>query len=83
SLARSLNKLIDSSDDQKLLALVDVRGFDPEEVTVTVKDGKVKVSAEHKEEQTTPEGRDYSYRMIVKEINLPQGLSEDEVTHSL
>uniref|UniRef100_A0A8B9NUF8 Uncharacterized protein n=1 Tax=Apteryx owenii TaxID=8824 RepID=A0A8B9NUF8_APTOW len=42
---RRLNKMLNSSHDHKLLALMDVKGFDPDEVTVKVKDGKVKVLA--------------------------------------
>nr|XP_010298840.1 PREDICTED: outer dense fiber protein 1 [Balearica regulorum gibbericeps] len=66
-----------------LLALMDVEGFDPKEVTVTVKDGKVKVSAEHEEEHTTARGKEYNYRNITREISLPPRVSEDEVTYSL
>ncbi|NXQ87546.1 ODFP1 protein, partial [Nyctibius grandis] len=83
STQRRLNRMLNSSHDQKLLALVDVKGFDPKEVTVTVKDGKVKVSAEHEEEHTTARGKEYNYRNITKEISLPRGVSEDEVTCSL
>ncbi|NXY48953.1 ODFP1 protein, partial [Ceuthmochares aereus] len=83
SLPRSLNRLMDSSDDHVPLALLDMKGFDPKEVTLTVKDGKVKVSAEHEEEQSTTSGKEYNYRKFTKEINLPQGVSEDEVTYSL
>ncbi|XP_009701722.1 PREDICTED: outer dense fiber protein 1 [Cariama cristata] len=75
--------MLNSSHDHKLLAVVDVKGFDPKEVTVTVKDGKVKVSAEHEEERTTARGKEYNYRNITKEISLPPGVSEDEVTYSL
>ncbi|NWX12782.1 ODFP1 protein, partial [Aegotheles bennettii] len=72
-----------SSHDHKLLASIDVKGFDPEEVTVTVKDGKVKVLAEHEEKHTTARGTEYSYRNITREISLPPGVKEDEVTYSL
>ncbi|XP_009636610.2 outer dense fiber protein 1 [Egretta garzetta] len=83
SMRRSLNRMLDSSHDHKLLALMDVEGFDPNEVTVTVKDGKVKVLAEHEEEHTTARGKEYNYKNIKKEISLPPGVSEDEVTCSL
>ncbi|NXK07651.1 ODFP1 protein, partial [Herpetotheres cachinnans] len=82
-MQRSLNGMLNSSHDHRLLALMDVKGFDPKEVTVTVKDGKVKVSAEHKEECTTARGKEYKYRNIMKEISLPPGVSEDKVTYSL
>ncbi|PKU34599.1 outer dense fiber protein 1 [Limosa lapponica baueri] len=82
-MQRRLNRVLDSSCDDKLLALVDVEGFVPEEVTVTVKDGKVKVLAEHEEERTTTRGKVYNYKNIKKEISLPPGVSEDEVTYSL
>lgn len=83
SMHRRLNRMLNSSHDHKLFALMDVKGFDPKEVTVTVKDGKVKVLAEHEEEHTTARGKEYNYRNITKEISLPPGVSEDEVTYSL
>lgn len=83
SMQRRLNSVLDSSHDDKLLALVDVEGFVPKEITVTVKDGKVKVLAEHREEHTTSRGKEYNYKNIMKEISLPPGVSEDEVTYSL
>uniref|UniRef100_A0A8D0F754 Outer dense fiber protein 1 n=1 Tax=Strix occidentalis caurina TaxID=311401 RepID=A0A8D0F754_STROC len=83
SMQRRLNRLSNFSHDNKLLALMDMKGFDPKEVVVTVKDGKVKVLAEHKEEHATTEGKEYNYRSIMKEISLPLGVSKDEVTYSL
>ncbi|KAK4826576.1 hypothetical protein QYF61_010211 [Mycteria americana] len=83
SVQRRLNRMLNSSHDHKLLALMDVEGFDPKEVTVTVKDGKVKVLAEHEEEHTTARGKEYNYKNFTKEISLPPGVSEDEVTYSL
>ncbi|XP_009275411.1 PREDICTED: outer dense fiber protein 1 [Aptenodytes forsteri] len=82
-MQRRLNRMLNSSHDHKLLALMDVKGFDPKEVTVTVKDRKVKVLAEHEEEHTTARGKEYNYRNITREISLPPGVSEDEVTYSL
>ncbi|KGL98698.1 Outer dense fiber protein 1, partial [Charadrius vociferus] len=83
SMQRRLNRMWNSSHDHKLLGLVDVEGFVPKEVTVTVKDGKVKVLAEHEEEHTTTRGKVYNYKNITKEISLPPGIREDEVTYSL
>ncbi|KFP07689.1 Outer dense fiber protein 1, partial [Calypte anna] len=65
------------------LAMMDVKGFDPKEVSVTVKDGKVKVLAEHEEKHTTASGKEYNYRKTMREISLPLGVREDEVTYSL
>ncbi|NXU57918.1 ODFP1 protein, partial [Turnix velox] len=83
SMQRRLSRILDSSHDDNLLALVDVEGFVPREITVTVKDGKVKILAEHEEEHTTARGKEYNYKKIKKEISLPSGVSEDEVTYSL
>ncbi|NXE16985.1 ODFP1 protein, partial [Lophotis ruficrista] len=83
STQRRLNRMLDSSHDHKLLASIDVDGFEPREVTVVVKNGKVKVLAEHEEEHTTARGKEYYYKTITKEISLPPGVSEDEVTYSL
>ncbi|XP_009680653.2 outer dense fiber protein 1 [Struthio camelus] len=80
---RRLNKMLNSSHDHKLLALMDVNGFDPDEVTVKVKDGKVKVLAEHEEEHSTIRGKEYNYKNITKEISLPPGVEEDEVMYSV
>ncbi|NWU94414.1 ODFP1 protein, partial [Upupa epops] len=65
------------------LASMDLEGFDPKEITVTVKDGRVKVLAEHEEEHTTASGKEYNYQKMMKEISLPPGVREDEVTYSL
>lgn len=75
--------MVHSFHDHRLLALMDVKGFDPKEVSVTVKDGKVKVVAEHEEEYATSRGKEYNYKNICQEISLPPGVSEDEVTYSL
>ncbi|NXX42185.1 ODFP1 protein, partial [Tricholaema leucomelas] len=83
SIQRRLNRLWNSCHDHKLLALVDVEGFDPNKVTVSVTGGKVKVSAEHEEEHSTARGKEYNYRQFTKEISLPQGVDEDKVTYSL
>ncbi|XP_062426434.1 outer dense fiber protein 1 [Rhea pennata] len=83
STRRRLNKMLNSAHDHKLLALMDVKGFEPDEVTVKVKDGKVKVLAEHEEEYSTVRGKEYNYKNIRKEINLPPGVDEDEVMYSV
>ncbi|XP_028940182.1 heat shock protein beta-6-like [Antrostomus carolinensis] len=83
SVERRHNWILNSYHDHRLLALVDVKGFDPKEVTVTVKDRKVKVSAEHEEEHATARGKEYNYKNMTKEIILPSEVSEDEVTYSL
>lgn len=67
----------------KLLALMDVKGFDPEDIRVRVHDGKVKVSAEHEEEFKTLRGKEYNYSTVTKEIALPLGVCENEVTYSI
>ncbi|NXK44220.1 ODFP1 protein, partial [Chauna torquata] len=83
SIQRRFNRTSNASRDHNILAVMDVKGFDPEEVTVKVKDGKVQVLAEHEEAHTTVRGKEYNYKNIVKEIALPPGVSEDEVIYSL
>uniref|UniRef100_A0A8B9BUX6 Outer dense fiber protein 1 n=1 Tax=Anser brachyrhynchus TaxID=132585 RepID=A0A8B9BUX6_9AVES len=83
SIQRRPNRMPNASRDRNVLAVMDVKGFDPEEVTVKVKDRKVQVLAEHEETHTTARGREYNYKNIRKEISLPPGVSEDEVTYSL
>ncbi|EMP39282.1 Outer dense fiber protein 1 [Chelonia mydas] len=83
SIRRRVNRMLNSCHDHKLLALMDVKGFDPEEVTVKVKDGKVKVSAEHEEEHRTLRGKEYNYTNLTKEISLPPGVHEEEVMYTV
>ncbi|CAM2106902.1 unnamed protein product [Caretta caretta] len=83
SIRRRVNRMLNSRHDHKLLALMDVKGFDPEEVTVKVKDGKVKVSAEHEEEHRTLRGKEYNYTNLTKEISLPPGVHEEEVMYTV
>ncbi|NWH66081.1 ODFP1 protein, partial [Geococcyx californianus] len=83
SMQRTLNKLLDHFNDDKISASVDMTCFDPKEITVTVKDGKVKVFAKHKEKHSTKEGKEQNYRKIMKEMSLPEGVRKDKVTYSL
>ncbi|NXN77748.1 ODFP1 protein, partial [Bombycilla garrulus] len=45
--------------------------FDPCDVSVVVKDGKMTVSAERKEEHNSCLGRTSTHRKFIKEISLP------------
>ncbi|XP_015711645.1 uncharacterized protein LOC107310467 [Coturnix japonica] len=83
SVRRKLNRLCNASQERKVLAVMDVKGFDPEEVTVTVKDRKVQVLAEREEAHTSTRRKEYNYKKYKKEITLPPGVSEDEVMYSL
>ncbi|NWW70162.1 ODFP1 protein, partial [Climacteris rufus] len=83
SRMKRLSMMLNSSRNQNQLALIDVKGFDPKDVTVMVKDGKVTVLAEHKEESNTTRTKTCNYRKLVQEFSLPPGVSEDEVTYSL
>lgn len=65
------------------LALIDVKGFDPRDITVTVKDGKVTVSAERKVECNTGCSKTSNYKKFVKEFSLPPGVCDKEVTYSV
>ncbi|RLW13067.1 hypothetical protein DV515_00000452 [Chloebia gouldiae] len=67
----------------KNLALIDVKGFDPRDITVTVKDGKVTVSAERKVECNTGFTKTCNYKKFVKEFCLPPGVDDKEVTYSV
>ncbi|NXS30555.1 ODFP1 protein, partial [Pomatostomus ruficeps] len=80
---KRLGMMLNSSHNQSRLALVDVKGFDPRDVTVTVKDGKVTVSAEHKEERNPAVAKTCNYRKFKKVFSLPAGVNEDEVTCSV
>ncbi|XP_042321127.1 outer dense fiber protein 1 [Sceloporus undulatus] len=82
-IRRRVTKMLTTCTRPKLLALMDVKGFDPEDITVKVQDGKVKVSAEHEEEFKTCRGKEYNYSTVTKEICLPPGVSEKEVTYTI
>ncbi|NXQ52343.1 ODFP1 protein, partial [Anthoscopus minutus] len=62
---------------------LDVRCFDPNDVCVMVKDGRVTVAAEHKDECNTCMGKVSSYKKYMKEFSLPPGTCEKEVTYSV
>ncbi|XP_027306081.1 outer dense fiber protein 1 [Anas platyrhynchos] len=83
SIQRRSNRLPCASRDRNVLAVMDMKGFDPEEVSVKVKDRKVQVLAEHEEAHTSARGREYNYKNVRKEISLPPGVREDEVTYSV
>ncbi|XP_044277679.1 outer dense fiber protein 1 [Varanus komodoensis] len=82
-IRRRVTKMLATCSRPKLLALMDVKGFEPEDITVKVQDGKVKVSAEHEEEFKTCTGKEYNYSTVTKEICLPPGVSENEVTYTI
>ncbi|NXM55080.1 ODFP1 protein, partial [Illadopsis cleaveri] len=82
SRLRRLAMMLRSCCCQNPLALVDVKGFDPQDVTVVMKDGRVTVSAERKEECNTCRGKACSYRKYTKEFSLPP-CCEKEVTYSV
>ncbi|XP_070798178.1 outer dense fiber protein 1 [Pituophis catenifer annectens] len=82
-IRRRVCKMMAACSRPKLLALMDVKGFDPEDITVKVQDGKVKVCAEHEEEFKTCRGKEYNYSTVTKEICLPPGICENEVTYSI
>ncbi|XP_062985973.1 outer dense fiber protein 1 [Elgaria multicarinata webbii] len=82
-IRRRVTKMLATCSRPKLLALMDVKGFDPEDITVKVQDGKVKVSAEHEEEFKTCRGKEYNYSTVTKEICLPPGVSDNDVTYTI
>ncbi|XP_063034297.1 outer dense fiber protein 1 [Melospiza melodia melodia] len=79
---KRLGMMLNSCSGQNL-ALIDVKGFDPKDITVTVKDGKVTVSAERKMECNTPLAKTSNYKRFVKEFCLPPGVCDKEVTYSV
>ncbi|NWX33010.1 ODFP1 protein, partial [Notiomystis cincta] len=77
SRLRRLGLMLSCCHSPSHLALMDVRGFDPRDVTVCVKDGKVTMAAEHKEEHNSALGKTCSYRRLVKEFSLPPVVDDD------
>ncbi|NXR87651.1 ODFP1 protein, partial [Hypocryptadius cinnamomeus] len=82
SRTKRLGMMLNSCSGQNL-ALIDVKGFDPRDITVTVKDGKVTVSAERKVECNTGCTKTSNYKKFVKEFSLPPGVCDKEVTYSV
>ncbi|NXL71599.1 ODFP1 protein, partial [Leptocoma aspasia] len=83
SRTRRLGMMLNSSCCQNNLALIDVKGFDPRDISVTVKDGKVTVSAERKVECNTGMTKTCNYKKFVKQFSLPPGVEDKEVTYSV
>ncbi|NXM17400.1 ODFP1 protein, partial [Ploceus nigricollis] len=83
SRRKRLGMMLNSCGSQNHLALIDVKGFDPKDITVTVKDGKVTVSAERKVECNTGSTKTSNYKKFIKEFSLPPGVDEKEVTYSV
>ncbi|NWU29620.1 ODFP1 protein, partial [Dyaphorophyia castanea] len=83
SRLRRLGLMLSSSCCPSHLSLCDVRGFDPCDVCVNVKDGKVTVSAERMEEQNSALGKTCTHKKYLKEFSLPPGVDDDEVTYSV
>ncbi|NXS13415.1 ODFP1 protein, partial [Neodrepanis coruscans] len=83
SRMQRLGRVLTSSLSQSRLALIDVKDFDPDDVSVVVKDRKVTVLAEHRDDCCTSMAKTHRYRKFVKEFNLPPGVNEDDVTCSL
>ncbi|NXI08093.1 ODFP1 protein, partial [Irena cyanogastra] len=83
SRTKRLGMVLNSCSTPNSLALIDVKGFDPRDITVTVKDGKVTVSAERKLECNTGLTKTCNYKKFVKEFSLPPGVDEKEVTYSV
>ncbi|NXP93582.1 ODFP1 protein, partial [Passerina amoena] len=82
SRTKRLGMMLNSCSGQNL-ALIDVKGFDPRDITVTVKDGKVTVAAERKVECNTGLSKTSNYKKFVKEFCLPPGVCDQEVTYSV
>ncbi|NXR66198.1 ODFP1 protein, partial [Rhadina sibilatrix] len=83
SRLRRLGMMLSSSCCHSPLSLIDVKGFDPKDVCVTMKDGRVTVSAERKEECNTCTGKRCCYRKYMKEFSLPPSCCDKEVTYSV
>ncbi|XP_028919256.1 outer dense fiber protein 1 [Ornithorhynchus anatinus] len=82
-LRRQTNRmLVGDLDRSSVLASVDMCEFEPDQVKVKVKDGKVSVSAERENTYECLGSKNYSYMNICKEFNLPPGVDEKDVIYS-
>ncbi|NXS80791.1 ODFP1 protein, partial [Erpornis zantholeuca] len=78
SRLRRLGMMLSSCRSHSHLALCDAKCCDPCDPCVTVKDGKVTVSSEHKEEHDCLLGQSCHHTRCLKEFSLPP--CDDEVT---
>ncbi|NWS26450.1 ODFP1 protein, partial [Polioptila caerulea] len=83
SRLRRLSRMLSTCCSDNSLALIDVKGFDPRDITVIVKDGKVIVTAEHREEHNTCTAKTRNYKKFTKEFCLPPGVCESDVTYTV
>ncbi|NXP16229.1 ODFP1 protein, partial [Scytalopus superciliaris] len=83
SRIQRFGRILNSSHNHGHLASVNIKGFEPKDVSVLVKDRKVTVLAERREERNTPSSKTCNYKRLVKQFSLPPGVSEDEVTCSV
>ncbi|XP_004047444.1 outer dense fiber protein 1 [Gorilla gorilla gorilla] len=82
-LRRTTNRILASSCcSSNILGSVNVCGFEPDQVKVRVKDGKVCVSAERENRYDCLGSKKYSYMNICKEFSLPPCVDEKDVTYS-
>ncbi|MBV97804.1 Outer dense fiber protein 1, partial [Eschrichtius robustus] len=82
-LRRTTNRILASSCcSSNVLGSVNVCGFEPDQVKVRVKDGKVCVSAERENRYDCLGSKKYSYMNICKEFSLPPCVDEKDVTYS-
>ena len=73
--------------DGEVVVVADVPGFDPDDIDVSVTDRKLRISAEHSEEQEDEEGTKYyrrerSRRAVSRTVALPADVEEHEADAS-
>lgn len=82
-LRRTTNRILASSCcSSNILGWVNVCGFEPDQVKVRVKNGKVCVSAKRESRHNCLGSKKYSYVNICKEFSLPPCVDKKDVTYS-
>lgn len=75
------DKLQVSKDDGKFHVALDVRGYKPEELTVSVEDGHLTMSGKH--EERSKDGKNFVSRQFTRSFMLPKEVEVDQIKSTL
>ncbi|QCQ91135.1 Hsp20/alpha crystallin family protein [Rhodococcus sp. SGAir0479] len=78
----NLIRVEDRLDDDKYVLRAELPGLNPEDIEVSVEDGRLNIAAERTEE-TSERGRsEFTYGSFNRSVTLPPGADEDQVEAS-
>ncbi|MEE6463393.1 hypothetical protein FKM82_005891 [Ascaphus truei] len=71
------------STDKTFLALLHLDGFEPDDVNVNVRNGRVSVSAKHVEKSNDRGKSNYQYKSLCNHFSLPPDVNDANVRYSM